>query len=102
MTKTKQELSPSILKYLNIPDKNYSVDEVRMYLIKKSQSDNNKIAKDCIQLDKDGKNIFNTTAPIIRVSIALTYIFQRYVINMNKPPCDFYEYNQIPVTVVSL
>ena len=102
MTKIKQKLAPPILKYLNITDKNYSVDEVRLYLIKKAQVDNNKIVKDCIQLDKDGKNIFNTTASTIRVSVALTYIFQRYVINMNKPPCDFYEYNQIPVTVVSL
>jgi len=102
MPKTKQKLSPTILKYLNIIDKNYSVDEIRLYLIKKAQVDNNKIVKDCIQLDKDGKNIFNTTASTIRVSVALTYIFQRYVINMNKPPCDFYEYNQIPVIVTSL
>lgn len=102
MTKTKQKLSPIILKYLNIIDKNYSIDEVRLHLIKKAQVDNNKLVKDCIELDKDGKNIFNTGASTIRISIALTYIFQKYVINMNKPPCDFYEYNQIPVTVTSL
>jgi hypothetical protein len=101
MTKTKQKLSPSIIKYLNIPDKNYSVDEIRLCLIKKMQL-TNKIDKDIFHLDKDGKNIFNTSSPTIRISVALTYIFQRYVINTNKPSCDFYEYNQLPVTVVSL
>jgi len=101
-TKTKQKLSPIIIKYLNIIDKNYSIDEINSYLIKKAEVDNNKLELNCIQLDKDGKNIFNTSASTIRISVALTYIFQKYVINMNKPPCDFYEYNQIPVTVVTL
>ena len=101
--KTKAKFSPYILKWLNLSSNQlYSIDNLKDAIIAKSglslESKNKNTYID-IPLDDEGKMLFNTNNPTIRLQTAITFIGQKYLINCNRPNCDFYEYNQEPKNV---
>jgi hypothetical protein len=103
MNKIKSKFSPYILTWLNLPINNlYSLENLKDALMKKDPSST--IHKKYyfgneIKLDDQGKLLFNTTYPTIRISTALTFISQNYLINCNKPNCNYYDFNQVPTNI---
>ena len=106
MNKVKSKFSSYILNWLNLPVNNlYSLDNLKDALNKKEPSKT--ISKKYffgneIKLDDQGKLLFNTTYPTIRISTALTFIGQHYLINCNKPSCNYYDFNQTPNNIINL
>lgn len=102
----KLKLSPYILTWLNLPINNfYSLENIKDALIKKDPNIviNKKFYFNHeIKLDDQGKLLFNTTYHTIRISTALTFIGQNYVINCNRPNCNYYDFNQVPINIVKL
>jgi hypothetical protein len=106
MNKIKSKFSPYILNWLNLPVNNlYSLDNLKDALNKKEPG--NTVYKKFysgneIKLDDQGKLLFNTTYPTIRISTAITFIGQNYLINCNKPNCNYYDFNQVPTNIDKL
>jgi hypothetical protein len=99
--KTINKYSFELLKYLNLQDKNYSLEEIKKALLLKnidSQLDN----KHYILLNSEGNKLFEIKDIKIRLSILLSIIHSRFLITYNKPKFDYYEYKQIPVYVNKL
>jgi len=101
--KTKAKFSPYILKWLNLSSNQlYSIDNLKEAILIKSGLSleiKNKNSPFDIPLDDEGKMLFNTNNPTIRFQTAITFISQKYLVNCNRPNCDFYEYNQEPSKV---
>ena len=99
MNKVKSKFSPYILNWLNLPVNN-------LYSLDKKENINSTYKKNYllneIILDDQGKLLFSTTYPTIRISTALTFIGQNYLINCNKPSCNYYDFNQTPTNIIDL
>jgi hypothetical protein len=106
MNKVKSKFSPYILNWLNLPVNNlYSLENLKDALNKKDNINTNHKKNyygNEIILDDQGKLLFSTTYPTIRISTALTFIGQNYLINCNKPSCNYYDFNQTPTNIINL
>jgi len=98
---------PELLKYLELKDKLYTIENIKMGLINKNKF--NYIKKNNIPyiiLDNQGyKLIFNATPaliPQVQMKALLSLIQTNFIINNDKPTCDYYEYQQKPIDVLIL
>ena len=98
ITKTLNKYSFELLKYLNLQDKSYSLDEIKKALISKN-IDDTLDTKHYIQLNTEGNKLFEVKDIKVRLSILLSIIHNRFLIIYNKPNFDYYEYKQTPIRV---
>ena len=101
ITKTLNKYSYELLKYLNLQDKSYSLEEIKKALQLKN-IDSNLDNKHYIQLNTEGNKLFEVKDMKIRLSILLSIIHNRFLIIYNKPNFDYYEYKQTPIHVDKL
>jgi hypothetical protein len=94
----KNRYSNELLKYLNLNDKLYTKDEIKNALIHKNP-DNYNFKKLSIMLDNDGKKLFGCKCVKISLNHLISMINNTFLIIDNKPTCNYFEYNQIPVDV---
>jgi hypothetical protein len=99
---SKNRFSPILLKWLGIPDKSYSINEIKEAIYQKCNTDENGKKSLYVNLDNEGKMLFQVVNNPTRIQTILTCIGYKYLINYQKPPCDHYEYNQVPSNVVTL
>jgi len=86
-----------LLDYLNLPDKPYYLDFINMVFsekLKKSEE-----CKCCFELGEEDKFFFGINKSQIHRNTILNIIVNKHLIHINKPQCDYYEYNQKPIAV---
>jgi len=97
---------PELLKYLELKDKLYTIENIKMALLNKNKLNYVKNNFSYINLDNQGyKLIFNATPaviPQVQLKALLSLIQTNFIINNDKPTCDYYEYQQKPVDVLIL
>ena len=97
---------PELLKYLELKDKLYTIENIKMALLNKNKLNYVKNNFSYINLDSQGyKLIFNATPaviPQVQLKALLSLIQTNFIINNDKPTCDYYEYQQKPVDVLIL
>ena len=97
-TNNKSKYSNDFLKWLGIPEKYYSTDEIKQILLNRYGTNH----KGYLQLDDQAKVMLDNNTSMIRIQTALTIIKHKYIIINYKPTCDFFEYNQSPIEVKHL
>ena len=83
VTKTLNKYSFELLKYLNLQDKSYSLDEIKKALMLKN-IDSSLDNKHYIQLNSEGNKLFEVKDIKIRLSILISIIYNRFLIVYNK------------------
>ena len=101
-SKTKNKYAPILLKWLGIPDKLYSIDELKEAIFNKCNIDDTSKKALTVKLDNDGMILFGVYPNPARIQTIITCIGCKYIINNQKPPYEHFEYNQPPITVVKL
>jgi len=100
--KSKNKFSPILLKWLGIPDKLYSIDEIKEAIFNKCNTDDKNKKTLTVTLDNEGLILFGINANPARIQTIITCIGYKYLINYQKPPYEHFEYNQVPSNVVTL
>ena len=102
----KYKFHPELLKYLDLKDKLYTIDNIKAVLLVKSKLNSDKTHNNYINLDKEGYELFfNTTPaiiPAVQLKALLSLIQTNFVIHNNKPNCEYYEYLQKPIDVLTM
>lgn len=102
----KYKFHPELLKYLDLKDKLYTIENIKAVLLVKSKSNSNKIHNNYIKLDNEGYALFfNVTPaviPAVQIKALLSLIQTNFIINNDKPCCEYYEYLQKPIDVLSM
>jgi hypothetical protein len=99
-SKTKNKYAPILLKWLSIPDKLYSIDEMKEFIYKKCNS--SETTTKTVNLDNEGLILFGLNSNPVRIQTIITCIGYKYIINNQKPPYEHFEYNQTPSMVLKL
>ncbi len=101
-SKSKNKYAPILLKWLGIPDKLYSIDNLKEAIFNKCNSDDKSKKSLTVNLDNDGLILFGINSNPARIQTIITCIGYKYLINVQKPPYEHFEYNQIPTNVIKL
>lgn len=96
--KSFNKYSYELLKYLNLKDKLYSLDEIKKALILKN-TDSNLDTRRFILLDNEGNILFGIKNIKMRIIVLMSIISSQFLIVVNKPNSDYFEYNQVPTNV---
>lgn len=96
--KSFNKYSYELLKYLNLKDKLYSLDEIKKALILKN-TDPNLDTRRFILLDNEGNILFGIKNIKMRIIVLMSIISAQFLIVVNKPTSDYFEYNQVPINV---
>ncbi len=99
---SKSKLSHLLLKWLGIPDKFYSVEDIKNAIFNKCNADSQAKKYMVVTLDDEGKMLFNIPTNPARIQTIITCIGYKYMINYQKPAYEHYEYNQSPSNVTML
>jgi len=99
------KFSHELLKYLELKDKVYSLDDIKSALLLKTNAKLNNI-KILIVLDNEGHELFYGTKtnfiPKIKLESIMTIIKNNFIIKNNKPFFEVYEYIQKPINITNL
>ena len=90
--------SSELLDWLCIPDKLYSINDIKEAIYIKC---NNKNMSTPINLDNNGLILFEIYSNPVKIEQIIDYINYKYLIN-NKPPYEYFEYHQKPLHVSDL
>lgn len=97
---------PKLLNYLDLKDKLYNILNIKDALLNKCKSNTKKKFNSYINLDNEGYALFFNATPAIipdvQMKALLSLIQTNFIINNDKPSCEYYEYTQKPVDVLIL
>ena len=94
-----------VLNYLNLPNKNYSIHEIRSALIVKSLENTikNNIAvnhNNVFVMDLEGISIFHITKSTkFTIKMMIDHIINNWQENTYTPDCHYYQYDQKPIDI---
>lgn len=98
--KVMNKYSYELLKFLDLKNKPYNLDEIKKALLLKNIDSTN--TDKHITLDKNGSSLFGfgNYPNKIRTQVLLSMIITNFIISNNKPEYDYYEYNQPPIHIM--
>lgn len=95
----KNKYSLELLEWLSIPDKLYSINDIKEAIYIKC---NNKNKSSTVNLDNNGLLLFQIYSNPVKIEQIINYINYSYLINNNKPPFEHFDYHQKPLYVSDL
>ena len=95
----KNKYSLELLEWLSIPDKLYSINDIKEAIYIKC---NNKNKTSTVTLDNNGLVLFQMFSNPARIDKIITHINYNYLINNDKPPYEHFDYYQKPLHVSDL
>jgi len=95
--KSLNKYSYELLKFLDLKNKPYTLDEIKKALLLKNIDPTN--TDKYVTLDKMGSSLFGCSNRI-RIQILLSMVVTNFIISNNKPEYDYYEYNQPPIHIM--
>jgi len=98
MCKTYVKFTFELLKYLNLKDKTYSLNEIYNALKLKNINDQNLNTNKLLKLDNEGNTLFGTKG-IVRKCVLLSIIEDKFMIKYEKPCYEYFEYYQKPIHI---
>jgi hypothetical protein len=91
--------SSELLDWLCIPDKLYSINDIKEAIYIKC---NNINRSSIVNLDNNGLILFQMFSNPVRIDKIINFISYSYLINNNKPPYEHFDYQQKPLDVSDL
>ena len=95
----KNKYSSELLDWLDIPDKLYSINDIKEAIYIKC---NNKNKTSTVNLDNNGLLLFQMFSNPVRIDKIISLINYSYLINNNKPPYEHFDYHQKPLHISDL
>lgn len=95
----KNKYSLELLEWLLIPNKYYSINDIKEAIYSKC---NNKNKSETVNLDNDGLILFQIYSNPVKINKIISLINYKYLINNDKPPYEHFDYHQKPLNVSDL
>jgi hypothetical protein len=95
----KNKYSIELLNWLSIPDKLYSINDIKEAIYIKCNNNNK---SSIVNLDNDGLILFQIFSNPAKIDKIVNFINYNYLIDNNKPPYEHFDYHQKPLHVTHL
>jgi hypothetical protein len=98
----KNRYSSELLDWLGIPDKLYSINDIKEAIYNKCNLFDTKDKLSTVNLDKHGLILFEINSNPVKIDKIINCISYKYFIKYYKPPYEHYDYCQKPSPVSHL